>query len=96
MKTLAILILSASTLVACKKSYNCNCTTTDVEPAYSNGSNVNTAGNTTVYNNTTFIKDTKKKATEFCEGNSSTTTYASPYSSYGQPNTIRTTECKLQ
>lgn len=93
---LSILVISLTALASCKKDYACECTTTDVEPAYSNGGSVNTAGNTTVYNNTTFIRDTKKKATTTCENGSSTSTYSSPYSSYGQPNTVRTTDCQLQ
>ena len=93
---LYILTLSLTALVSCKKDYICQCTTTDVEPAYSNGGSVNTAGNTTVYNNTTFIRDTRKNATSICEGNSQTSTYSSPYSSYGQPNTIRTVDCQLK
>lgn len=93
---LSILILSSVIFSSCKKDYACECTTTDVEPAFSNGGSVNTAGNTTIYQNTIFIKDIKKNATDICEGNSSTSTYSSPYSSYGQPNTIRTVDCQLK
>ena len=93
---LYILTLSLTTLASCKKDYNCQCTTTSVEPAYSNGSTVNTPGNTTISNSTSFIRDTKKKATASCEGNSQTYTYTSPYSSYGQGNTVVTIDWQLK
>ena len=93
---LSILILSSVIFSSCKKDYACECTTTDIEPAYSNGGSVNTAGNTYIYQNTFFIRNTKKKAEENCAGNNSTSTYGSPYSSYGQPNTVRTVDCQLK
>lgn len=93
---LPIIILSLTTLASCKKDYICQCTTTDVEPAFSNGSSVNAPGNTTIYTSTTFVKDTKKNATTICEGNSQINTFTSPYSSYGQGNTIRTIDCQLK
>lgn len=93
---LYILTLSLTALASCKKDYTCQCTTTSVEPAYSNGSTVNTPGNTTISNSTNFVRDTKKKATASCEGNSQTYTYTSPYSSYGQGNTVTTIDCQLK
>ena len=92
---LYILTLSLTTLASCKKDYNCQCTTTSVEPAYSNGSTVNTPGNTTISNSTSFIRDTKKKATASCEGNSQSYAYPSPCSSYGQGHTGVPIDCQL-
>lgn len=94
---LSIAVLaSIVVLSSCKKDYACQCTTTCIEPAFSNGGSVNTAGNTTINNSSYFINDTEKKATSTCEGGSSSYTHTSSYSSYGQGNTICTIECTLK
>lgn len=61
MKYLLPLILIVSTLISCRKNYNCECTSS--------------SGNAYVTNTST-IKDTKKKAEKACEKGNGTNGYA--------------------
>ncbi len=59
-KVLAVAAFAAFGLMSCKKDYTCECTTTSAGVS---------SGTTSIT-----INDTKKKATEACEGSSSSST----------------------